>query len=142
MPAAIKEWWKDLRVKLENFHFQYISKRAGGLRWYKAELMAAESTIFHQTRELKSAKAFAESLLARDDPGKPLVEAKRLLRMIEEVLVDPVLRGQDVQMYELRCWRDDYTQFKIHVLEQRPESEKDLLVSSTDGSIKVYRVKK
>lgn len=135
-------WLRDLKLKLENFHFQYISKRAGGLRWYKAELMAAEGTIFHQAQELKSAKAFAENLIARDDPDKPLIEAKRLLRMIEEVLVDPVLRGQDVQMYELKCWRDDYMQFKIHVLEQRPESEKDLLVSSTDGSIKVYRTRK
>lgn len=134
-------WLRDLKLRLENFHTQYVSKRAGGLRWYKAELVAERSQVHRLELELESAK---ESIakLAKEDPGQPLVEAERLLRMVEEIVVSPALKGEAIQNYELRCWRDDYMQFKIHVIGARPESERDLLVSSTNGTIKVYRTKK
>lgn len=142
MPAAIKQWWKDLRLKLENWHYQYISKRAGGMRWYKAELIADHAEIFRLKQVIESREAHIESLKAMGTTH-PFETSKKLLRIIEEILVEPVLKNEQVQMYELRCWRDDYVQFKINVLNHRPESEYNYFTgSSYPGTIKLTRIVK
>ncbi len=138
--SALLKRLRDLRLAIENFHLQYLSKRQGGLRWYKAELTAARSEYYRLEERLKARDALVDSLLAQDR-HHPLKTAEKLLRMVEEVVVNPVLRGEALQNYEVRCWRDDYMQFKINVLHQQPVSEQDLLCSTHDGSIKVYRTR-
>lgn len=146
MPAAIKEWWRNLKLQLENELDYRMNKRAGGMRWFKSELMAAHADAFRLERELESAKAAinAQREAAGDDP---LQTALKLLRIIDDICVDhviyPAAHGP-IQMYELRSWRDDYWQFKIHGL-KKPGSKGDednFGGSSYRGTIGITRVKK
>ena len=66
---------------------------------YRKELFEAERELQMRSERIKDLKQRIYF--------SPLPEADKLLRLIDEIVAQTVLN-----QYELRCWRDDYVQYK------------------------------
>jgi hypothetical protein len=92
-------WWNSRERMLQRAHAQVATERR--------EHLASRHEIYKLELELEAKEA-----TIRANSVDPLAEAKKLLRLIEEILVPLYTRSGEVNNYELRCWMDDYRQFK------------------------------
>lgn len=94
-----KCWWESRERMLQQAY--------AALKTAQREHLASRQQVHLLEIDLEAAML---SLSAQK--ADPLSEAKKLLRLIEEILVPIYTRSGEVSNYELRCWMDDYRQFK------------------------------
>lgn len=92
-------WWNSRERMLQNAY--------AALSVERREHLASRQQIHALERDLEAKEA--EVLASTPDP---LTEAKKLLRLIDEITLPIFIGSGEIQMYELRCWKDDYAQFR------------------------------
>ncbi len=98
--AARKAWNESLAKHLHRTTVALVRERR--------EHLASRQEIHALERERE-----AKELSIQSQSKDPLSEAKRLLRLIEEIAEPIYVRSGQINNYELRCWMDDYRQFKL-----------------------------
>jgi hypothetical protein len=105
--ALVKEQLEKLHRQWEESHERMLQRAYAALSVERREHLASRQQIHALERELEAKEA-----AIRANAVDPLSEAKKLLRLIDEITMPIFIRSGEIQMYELRCWKDDYAQFK------------------------------
>ena len=94
--VKVKQWWQTSRERMvAHYVVRYDIERR--------EHLASRQQIQALERDLEAAQLAIVSC-----QPDPLKEAKRLLRIAEDVMTKTTLNR-----YEMRCWLDEYRQFKL-----------------------------
>lgn len=96
------KWWKSRERMLKRAHEDLAKERAMHMsqRAWNHELQ----------RDMDAQQTLIVNLQAQ--AKNPLPEAKKLLRLIEEITAPIYIRSGEINGYELKCWMDDYRQYK------------------------------
>ena len=107
MFLKLKERWGLWRARY--FSWTELYNRA---KQAEGETRAVELQLMQAKLEIESWKHTCDEHQAAKYDALPAAE--KLLRMVDEIAMRQIIRGGEIRMYEVRSWRDDYLQYRLH----------------------------